>query len=84
MMAGANTIVDYYPNLDGLRAIAKRIHRIYIIVGIPDMLRTHIRYVLCAGEVLLRDGKTTRVNAAEVIANTQSVADWLWARARSA
>jgi 5-methylthioadenosine/S-adenosylhomocysteine deaminase len=44
----------------------------------------NIRYVLCAGEVLLRDGKPTRVNAAEVIANAQSVADSLWARARSA
>lgn len=42
----------------------------------------NVRTVICAGEVLVRDGRPTRVNPAEVIAEAQRVAEALWRRAR--
>ena len=44
----------------------------------------NVRYVFCSGEMLLNDGKPTRVDAAAVIADAQAVADSLWKRARNA
>ncbi|MCQ0986331.1 amidohydrolase family protein [Jiella marina] len=41
----------------------------------------NVRTVFCDGECLLRDGRPTRVDASEVIATAQAVADRLWARA---
>ena len=42
----------------------------------------NVRAVICAGEVLVRDGRPTRVDPAEVIAEAQRVAEGLWQRAR--
>lgn len=43
----------------------------------------NVRTVICAGEVLVRDGRPTRVDPAEVIAEAQRVAEGLWRRARA-
>lgn len=43
----------------------------------------NVRFVFCEGECLLRDGRPTRVDASEVIASAQAVAERLWARALS-
>jgi len=37
----------------------------------------------CKGAWLIRDRKPTRVNAAEVVAEAQRVAEGLWARAEA-
>lgn len=42
----------------------------------------NVRWVICAGEILIEDGRPTRVDADEVIAAAQTVADALWRRAR--
>jgi 5-methylthioadenosine/S-adenosylhomocysteine deaminase len=42
-----------------------------------------VRTVVCDGEILGRDGRPTRVDPAEVIAEAQRVAERLWARARA-
>lgn len=42
----------------------------------------NVRTVICEGEVLVRDGRPTRVDPSEVIAEAQRVADGLWRRAR--
>lgn len=42
----------------------------------------NVRTVICDGEVLVRDGRPTRVDPAEVIAEAQRVAEGLWSRAR--
>lgn len=41
----------------------------------------NVRTVFCDGECLVRDGRPTRVDPAEVIATAQGVAEGLWARA---
>jgi 5-methylthioadenosine/S-adenosylhomocysteine deaminase len=41
-----------------------------------------VRTVICEGEVLVRNGRPTRVDPSEVIAEAQRVADGLWRRAR--
>ena len=43
----------------------------------------NVRTVVCDGEILVRDGRPTRVDPAEVIAEAQRVAERLWARARA-
>lgn len=45
---------------------------------------SNVRHVFCAGEMLLKDGTPTRVDAAAIIADAQAVADSLWKRARNA
>jgi len=42
----------------------------------------NVRTVICEGEVLVLDGRPTRVDPAEVIAEAQRVAEGLWRRAR--
>ncbi len=42
----------------------------------------NVRSVICEGEVLVRDGRPTRVDPAEVIDEAQRVAEALWRRAR--
>lgn len=42
----------------------------------------NVRTVICSGNILVEDGKPTNVNAADVIAEAQSVADSLWRRAK--
>lgn len=42
----------------------------------------NVRTVICEGEILVLNGRPTRVNPTEVIAEAQRVAEGLWARAR--
>lgn len=42
----------------------------------------NVRAVICDGEVLVRDGRPTRVDPVDVIAEAQRVAEGLWKRAR--
>lgn len=42
----------------------------------------NVRMVVCDGEIIVRDGRPTRVNAVEIIAEAQRVAECLWNRAR--
>ncbi|RIX98229.1 N-ethylammeline chlorohydrolase [Aureimonas flava] len=41
----------------------------------------NVRTVICDGECLVRDGRPTRVDAAEVVRTAQAVAERLWQRA---
>lgn len=43
----------------------------------------NVRMVVCEGEILVRDGRPTRVDPAEVINEAQRVAERLWERARA-
>jgi len=43
----------------------------------------NVRMVICDGEILVRDGRPTRVDPAEVIRTAQTVVDGLWKRARA-
>lgn len=43
----------------------------------------NVRTVICDGEILVRDGRPTRVDPAEVIAQAQQVAERLWQRAHA-
>lgn len=42
----------------------------------------NVRDVICDGELLVRDGRPTRVDPVEVVAEAQRVAEGLWRRAR--
>lgn len=44
---------------------------------------SNVRTVICEGEVLVHDGRPTRVDPDEVIAHAQQVAERLWQRARA-
>ncbi len=52
--------------------------------GVPSQLARlgsrHVRHVVCAGETIVRDGRATRVDEAEVRASAREQAKRLWSR----